>query len=360
MTGVIIAGGAGVRLRPLSYVRPKPMMPIANKPLLQYQTELMKRHGVSNIVFSIRENADHIERYFGDGNEFGLNITHSIEDRPLGTGGAVRFSEPYWQDDYAIVTNGDGIIDYDLSEIARFHIQTGADATIGLMQVPSPTHCGIVAADAEGRVTSFDEPGEKAKKLHIGKPEETTGMVTVNAGVYVIARSAIKTIPLGEKNSIEKEFFPTLIKNGMKVYGLSLNGYWKDIGGPQNYLQAHHDLLSGKINAQIIGAQTNNGYWVNGEVNIHPSADISAGAHLGGSCAICADAIVKNHSSIGSNAVIGEGSVIDGCVILENVVIGAGCMLKNCIVDRDCDIGDGIRITDGSVVGANSRLKSVL
>ncbi|HPP76277.1 MAG TPA: NDP-sugar synthase [Armatimonadota bacterium] len=358
MTGVIIAGGEGIRLRPLTHTRPKPMMPIANKPLLQYQIELLKKHGVTNIVLCVRNGVDKIELHFGDGSAFGLRIVYSVETKPLGTGGAVRFSEPHWQHDFAIIMNGDGLIDYSLSDIVDFHLNRQADVTIGLMEVPKPTHCGIVDVGQDSRITAFNEPDRTAKKAFISSTENAADTATVNAGIYVISRNALQSIPFGAECSIEKEFFPSVIRAGKAIYGFPLHGYWKDIGSPVNYLQATHDLLSGKVDAEIIGQRSDGGYRVSEDVSIAPSAKVSANSCLGSGCVVGEDAVVAGCTSISSGCKIGNGSVLDGCVLLENVEVGNNCRLRNCIIDSNCRIEDRTLIGEGSVIGADSIIKS--
>lgn len=354
MTGVIIAGGAGTRLRPLTYIRPKPMMPLANKPLLQYQIEYLRRNHITDVVLCLGGDIRSIRQYLGNGGQFGVRIACSVETRPLGTAGAVRYAEPYFQDDTLVVMNGDGLVDYDLSAMLRFHHDKGADATIGLAEVPRPTPCGIITVDSEKRITQFAEPDERTKKILAGQPLEETGTATVNSGVYIISRGALRRIPLGTQSSIEREFFPRLVEGSGKVYGFALHGYWLDIGDSGRYLEAHHDLLAGRVNARVLGRRAVGGYWAAGKVSVDPSADVLPGVHLGPESRIGPGVRIEGFATVGSGCVIGEGSVLDGCVLLESVVVGAGCQLRNCIVDRDSRIGDRVQLDDHSVVAAGS------
>jgi len=356
MIGVIIAGGAGTRLRPLTYLRSKPMMPIAGKPLLQYQVELLRKHGVTQIVFCVSGDVDSIKEYFGSGEVFGVRIDYSIESSPLGTAGAVRYSEPCWQDDVAIVLNGDAIMDHDLSAMASFHLEKGAASTIGLVEVPKPTPCGTVTIDADDRVTSFVEPDQQTKCMLSAKQVHAEGTATVNGGVYIVSRSAIQRLPYGENSSIERDFFPSLIEDGYGVYGYPMQGYWIDIGSPSSYLQAHHDLLVGKIEAVVPGTKTPQGYWRDSGSQIDPSAHISPNVYIGTDTVIGANVKVEGFGSIGSGCHIGEDCVLDGCIILENVTLANTCALRKCIIDRDSNIGNRIKLGDGSVVAAGSIL----
>ena len=359
MTGIIIAGGAGTRLRPLTNARPKPMMPIAGKPLLQYQVELLRRHGVDDIVLAVGRDVEAIRYHFGDGNAFGVHIVYSVEPEPLGTAGAVRYAEPQMGDETAIVLNGDSIMDHDLSAMVRFNVDLDADATIGLVEVPAPSPCGVVMTNGESRVISFEEPTQDVKELLSAGPTEVTGTATVNGGVYVISRDSLKRVPFGANWSMERDFFPTLIKAGCRVYGFPLRGYWLDIGSPANYLQAHHDLLAGRACVQINGQRTPDGYWADTNSTIDPSARIESGVFIGSGCRIGPDTSVTGNASIGSGCVIAGGCILDGCVLLENVRVGSECTLRNCIVDRDSIIGEQIRLLDNSIVAAGSTLTEI-
>ena len=356
MTGVVIVGGAGTRLRPLTYLRPKAMMPLANKPLLQYHVELLRRHGVSDVVFCCGADTAAIRSHFGTGEQFGVGIAYSVESRPLGTAGAVRCAEPHFQHDTLIVMNGDSLMDYDLSAAVRFHHERKADVTIGLAEVPRPTPCGVVKTDSQGRVLSFEEPDTETKRMLAGKNDAGKGSAIVNSGVYVISRSALHIIPFGVECSIEKEFFPSVISGGSRVYGFHMSGYWLDIGDPARYLQAHHDLLAGKVDAEVCGERTRDGYWTVGEARIDPTAEVTPGAHLAAGCGIGPGVRIAGLASIGTGCTIGARSVLDGCVLLENVSVGEDCLLRRCIVDRDTRIGDGVRLTDQSVVGGGSTI----
>lgn len=353
MTALILAGGAGTRLRPLTYHRPKPMVPIAGKPILQYQIELLARHGFRDIVLCIGASTDSAKEYFGNGSELGLNIHYSVEDTPLGTAGAIRNAEEYLTSDYVLVMNGDGLVDYDLSAITGFHNGMGAEATIGLMEVPTPTPCGAVKVDDNSRALSFEEP-DKAQKQMLGVESQTTGFALVNAGVYIIAVESLQIIPKGLKVSIEREFFPYLIEHDGDVYASLLSGRGLDIGAPNQYLDAHRELLSGRINADIDGKLTEAGYWLNGTSQIDPSAEIERGVFIGPSCKIGARVRIAGFTSLGPGCIIGEDSVVESSVLLERVRVGANCRLQGCIADSDCRFSDGTIPEEGSTIAANT------
>ncbi len=331
-------------------------MPLANKPLVEYQVELMARHGARDVVFCAGVGAEAVEDYFKEYSTSELLVKFSIETTPLGTAGAVRFAEPHMNEDTVVVTNGDNLVDYDLSALVEFHKKNRADATIGLMTVPSPTPCGIVRTDDAGRVTAFEEPSEAIKKALASGQIKPDGVVTVNSGIYVLEREALLRIAYGANCSIEREFFPSLVRDGLRVFGYPLAGYFLDIGTPAAYLRAHRDVLSGAVEVDIIGNREPAGFWSMGEVQIDPSAKVSSRCHLGLGCRIGAGAVIDDFSSIGAGCVIGDGAKIEGSVLLENVVVGAGAMLVGAILDKDSRLGDGAVLGAGSIVASGSIL----
>lgn len=356
MTGIILAGGEGVRLRPLTYVRPKPMAPIANKPLLEYHVELFRSHGIEDIIFCVRGDIKDIEEYFGDGSKFGVQITYSIENEPLGTAGAIGLAEPHVKSETAVVMNGDNLIDFDLSAALKYHLEKGTDATIGLVNVPAPTPCGIISTDLEGWITAFEEPSEDVKRNLSRGDIEKDGTVTVNSGVYVMSHKTIRMIPFGKRASIEKEFFPSLITSDCLLAGFVMHGYWQDIGNPGNYLQAHRDILSGKANLPISGIRSAGGYCMGHNVVVHPSAQVSPHAHLGDECSIGANTHIEGFTSIGKGCTIGEECLLEDSVLLDQVTVENSCVLRNCIVDYKSSIGSKIHLSERSVIGANSSI----
>ncbi|MEN6521692.1 MAG: NDP-sugar synthase [Armatimonadota bacterium] len=357
-TALILAGGAGTRLRPLTYHRPKPMVPIANKPILQYQMELMRRHGISEIVLCVGAGTDAVRDYFGNGDSLGIKIHYSIEDTPLGTAGAVKNAEQYLGSGSFLIMNGDGLVDYDLSSIISFHYYKNADVTIGLMKVPTPTPCGIVKTDSDNRVISFEEP-DKTQKKTLGTNAATTGFALVNAGVYLISSESLRSIPKGREFSMESEFFPSMIANGKNVYASLLFGKGLDIGAPNQYLNAHYELFAGKIDAEIAGQPTEGGYRMEGDSEIDPSAKIDSGVYIGPGCRIGPHAKISEYSSVGPGCIIGENTVINASALLENVTIGNNCLLRACIIDCDSTVGDDITLGNESILPKGSVLKAI-
>jgi NDP-sugar pyrophosphorylase family protein len=286
MKGVIIAGGPGTRLRPLTYVRPKPIVPVVNKPFLEYQVDLLKRHGISDIIFCTNYMAEMIEAHFGDGSSHGVRMSYVIEESPLGTAGAVKNAESIFKGDTLLVFNGDVLTDFDLSAIIDFHKKQQAAVTLTLMGVPSPSPYGVIVTDDQKRVLEFREPSEEVKKMLAKNPNiEQTGVDYINAGTYVIESNIFESVPKDVSYSFERQLFPSLVSEGAPVFGYVAEGYWLDIGRPQQYVEAHRAVLGGAVKAQVAGHRVSKGYWImsdgKSEPEVDPTAHLDDTVHLG-------------------------------------------------------------------------------
>ncbi|MCJ7665867.1 MAG: NDP-sugar synthase, partial [Actinobacteria bacterium] len=237
MKAVILVGGEGTRLRPVTYLNPKPMLPLMNRPFMYSFVSWLKSHGLTDIVFSTGYLPGIFNDYFGDGSSFGLDLTYITEDSPLGTCGAVKNVEKYLDRGSFMVFNGDIFTSLDLTEMKKFHKQKGADITIALTPVEDPTSYGLVPIDDEGRVKEF---------LEKPNPDQIVTDL-INAGTYIIEPHLLDLAPAGEKYSFERGLCPTALKEGYKVYGYVSNSYWLDVGTPEKYLAAHHDIALGNI-----------------------------------------------------------------------------------------------------------------
>ncbi|MDO8587781.1 MAG: NDP-sugar synthase [Armatimonadota bacterium] len=361
MKGVIIAGGPGTRLRPLTYIRPKPIVPVVNKPFLEYQVDLLKRHGISDIIFCTNYMAEMIEAHFGDGSAHGVRMSYVIEENPLGTAGAVKNAEPLFKGDTLLVFNGDVLTDFDLSAIIDFHKKRKATVTLTLMGVPSPSPYGVIITDEQQRVLEFREPSEEVKKMLARNPNvEHTGTDYINAGTYVIESSIFEQIPADVPYSFERQLFPSLLAGGAPVYGYAAEGYWLDIGRPQQYMEAHRAVLAGSVKVHVAGRKAAKGYWVmsDGKADpvIDPTAHIGPTVHVGQRTRIEANATIAGIVSIGHDCVIGEGSTVENCVLLDKITVGGNVILKNSIVDSETVIEDNAVIEASCVLASNSRI----
>ncbi|HEY7601204.1 MAG TPA: NDP-sugar synthase [Methylomirabilota bacterium] len=343
---VILAGGLGTRLRPLTLERPKPVVPLLNVPFLCYQLGLLGAHGVRDVILSVSHRAEVIRATMSRERLGEVRLRDVVEKDPLGTAGGVRNAADL-VDGRVVVLNGDILTDLDLSALLRSHEARGAAATIYLTPVENPTAYGLVDLEEDGRVRRFLE-----------KPtwdEVTTN--TINAGVYVLEKELLELIPKGEPHSIEREFFPLLLERGVPFYGYVSSGYWLDIGTPAKYLQAQQDLLAHRLRGHVepAGGEGPRG-WVDPTATVAASARIVGPVAIGAGCRVEADAVVGPGVVLGPGCRIGTGAHIETAVLWEEVEIGAGARLAGCLIGREASIGAYARVTAGAVLGDRTRL----
>ena len=328
MKGVIIAGGFGTRLRPLTYPRPKPLVPVANRPFLEYQVALLRKHGVEDIVFATNYMADKIEAHFGDGSRFGVRMRYAVEDKPLGTGGAIRNAADQFPGEAVCVFNGDVMTDFDISAILRFHRDKQAIATITLSEVPAPNPFGVLLLDTNGRVEAWVEPSEEKKRaLALDHGTASQGTDLINAGFYVFAPEFIERIAPGVPSSVERDIFPPLLAEKGPVYGIAPGGFWMDVGRAEQLLVATQAVVSGSVKTAIPGITVGEG------ATFAPSASRN------------------DLTVIGRNCRIGENTRLESCILMDGVTIGNGVRLANVIVDENVTIEDDVSIEGRGVQG---------
>jgi NDP-sugar pyrophosphorylase family protein len=347
MRAVILAGGEGTRLRPLTLTLPKPVVPVVDRPFLRHQLDLLASAGVREVVFSVAYRPERVEAVFGDGSAFGVRIRYAVEETPLGTGGAVRNALPLL-DERTIVLNGDVLTDVDLAAVVARHAAEGASATIVLTPVENPSAYGLVETDPAGRVQRF---------LEKPKPEEIT-TDTINAGIYVLETRVIDLMPAGVNYSIERGFFPALLARGDVVLGPVHRGYWIDIGTPEKYLQVHRDILSGRFAVSLDGEPRGAGF-------VHPRARVSDDAVLDGAFYVGPGCEVEAGARLGPGAVlvadvrVRPGASLRDCVLWRGVEAGPDCVVEGCLVGpgvrlgrssalRQAVLGEGSALTDYS------------
>jgi NDP-sugar pyrophosphorylase family protein len=334
MKALILAGGKGTRLRPLTVYTPKPVVPVMNRPFLLYQLEILRRAGIKDITLSLGYQPDKIELVLGDGSEFGVNLRFVTEPRPLGTGGAYGFAaDPA---SATVVLNGDILTNAPIDKIIARHKERSAEATIVLAPVENPSAYGLVETDDDGRVLGF---------LEKPSPEEcgSLGINTINAGIYVLEPSVLKLIPEDENCSFEYDVFPALLRDEKRVYSYILTqNYWRDIGTTQSYLDAHHDFLARKIKGFDLKKA--------GSSDVATAADIDKISVLGENCTIKPGVRIVN-SVIGAGVNIEEKAIIENSVIWPHTRIAAGAELNNAIVGRGSHIGRNAKIGPGTVLG---------
>jgi mannose-1-phosphate guanylyltransferase/phosphomannomutase len=338
---VVMAGGEGTRLRPLTSNQPKPMVSLCGKPCMEYILELLKRHGIEETVVTLMFLPKAIRDYFGDGSALGMSMQYSVEQAPAGTAGSVKLAEDALRDGTFIVISGDALTDFDLGEIIAFHKQRGAMVTIALKRVENPLEFGVVVVDDEGRIERFLE-----------KP--TWGQVfsdTVNTGIYVLEPEIFDHIPADEPYDFSQDLFPKLFAMGAPLYGFVADGYWQDIGSLPQYLSANGDLLDGKVTAEIPGIELQNRIFVGEGINLDSLENISGPAFIGNYGKIAATANIDKYSVLGNNVVVKDHAEVRHSVIGSNTYIGSSAKVLGTIVGRNCDIKAGATFSEGAAIG---------
>ena len=346
MKAVILVGGQGTRLRPVTLLNPKPMLPLMNRPFMYSFLMWLKSHGLTDIVFSTCYLPKIFKDYFGDGKDFGLKLKYIIEDSPLGTCGAVKNVESYLDGKSFMVFNGDILTSLDLTDMKRFHKEKGADITISLTPVEDPTAYGLVPTEDDGRVKEFLE-----------KPSSDQIVTNlINAGTYIIEPHLLELAPAGEKYSFERGLFPTALKKNYKIYGYVSNSYWLDVGTPEKYLAAHHDIALGKIKYDYPYPELRDEIYLGKNVKHQPESFKSGPVLVGDGTIIEPGALVMPLSVIGNNCRIDSGTVVAGAVIFDNCRIGKDCHIKDSIISHNVEIGANVSIGGVAVIGDNTKI----
>jgi mannose-1-phosphate guanylyltransferase len=351
MKAILLAGGKGTRLRPLTIHTPKPIVPIFDRPFLHYQLDLLKQvPEIDEVILSLNYQPRRIEEIFGDGSESGLAIKYVVEPAPLGTAGAVRYAGESLRES-VVVFNGDVLTEIDLRAVVALHRERKAKATIVLTPVTNPTAYGLVETDADGNITRF---------LEKPKPEEIT-CDTINAGIYILEPDTFERIPKDTAWSIERSFFPSLIERKETFVAYVYRGYWIDIGTPEKYMQVHRDIMDGRY---VDSRATRNGrksMFANGSRTwISPEARVEEGATVEGPCFIDAGSVVKPGARVGAYSVVGRQCHIEEQAQLENTIVWANsrisqdAVVRRAILGRHCHIGRNATIDDTIVLGDKS------
>lgn len=346
MKAVVMAGGDGARLRPLTIGRPKPMVPVVNKPVMGHILDLLKSHGITDVIVTLRYLASVIQDFFGDGSNLGMNITYVIEDVPLGTAGSVKHAASYLDETFLVIS-GDALTDFDLTHIIRTHQERGALATITLTHVQNPLEYGVVVTNAESYVDRFLEKPGWAELISD----------TVNTGIYVLEPAALDLIPAAVPYDFSNDLFPAMLQNHMPIYGHIADGYWCDVGNIAEYQRATADLLYGRIKlAEPIGTHVGGGIWVGENVEIAPSAQLFGPVYLGSEVKIKGDVQIYGPSVIRDNTVVDNYSRIERSIAWRNNYIGENCEIRGATITRQCTIKPKVVIYEGVVIGDNCAL----
>ena len=346
MKAILLAGGKGTRLRPLTIHTPKPIVPIFNRPFLHYQIDLLKQvPEIDEVILSLNYQPRRIEEMFGDGADLGIKIRYVVEPAPLGTAGAVKYAGDSLTES-VVVFNGDVLTEIDLGAVIRLHRERRARATIVLTPVDNPTAYGLVETDADGNIRRF---------LEKPKPEEITTN-HINAGIYILEPDTFDRIPSDVAWSIERSYFPSLIERNDTFVAYIYNGYWIDIGTPEKYTQVHRDIMDGRFGALPFRDMAAP------RICIAEDARVEDGALVEGPCFIDEGAVIKTGARIGPYSVIGrqtqvdEAATINGAIVWPNCRISRDAVIGNAIVGRNCHLGRNVTVGDGAVLGDKTAL----
>ena len=359
MKAVVMAGGEGSRLRPLTIGRPKPMVPVVNKPIMQHILELLKRHGFTDIVVTLQYMADYLQDYFGSGQTYGVKLQYAIEEAPLGTAGSVRNASAYLDGgDPFVVISGDALTDFDLPRIVQWHRERQALATMVLCRVSNPLEYGVIVTDDHDRVTRMHE-----------KPSWGEVMSdTVNTGIYVFDPAILDLIEPGHSADWSKDIFPRLLEKGAPLYGYVADGYWCDIGNLIEYRRAVADLLSGRVRLGPLGHSRGGNVWTGDNVEIAPDAHLIGPIYLGNEVKVKSGAVIHGPTFIRDYTIVDNRAQVDRSLVWRNCYIGEGAELRGAIVCRQSTmkaksvlyegsvIGDGCVIGQGAVIHSNVKL----
>jgi mannose-1-phosphate guanylyltransferase len=335
LTAVILVGGPGTRLQPLTDDRPKSLVPVLNRPLMEHTIAYLKGFGVEDVVLTLNYLPDAITQQFGDGRRYGVRIVYCLETEPLGTAGAVKNAEDYLDGTF-IVLNGDIFTDLDLSEMLSFHRERGAAATISLSRVEDPSAFGVVEMDGRQRVKRFIEKPPRA--------EATSHWI--NAGTYVLEPAVLGNVPAGRHYMFEKGLFPRILEMGLPVYGYPYRGYWVDMGTPDKYFTVNMDLLCSRVGSPAAGAPRPGEVKYGPGVVVDPAAVVTGPVLIGGGCRIGAGARVKGPVVMGQDCRVEADAGIEDTILWDGVNIGAGARLRRCIIASGASVPAGLETAD--------------
>ncbi len=340
MIAVVMAGGEGSRLRPLTLGRPKPMVPILNVPVMEHIITLLKRHGIIDIVVTVHYLASVIEDYFGDGSDFGVRIRYALEETPLGTAGSVKNAQ-HMLDEPFLIISGDALTDIDLTKVVAFHQQRGAVATLVLVHVNNPLEYGVVITDQQGSVERFLE-----------KP--SWGEVfsdTVNTGIYVLDPSVLDLIPAGEPSDFSSDVFPRLLAKQAPMFGYVADGYWCDVGSLGDYVKASFDFLQGSVSLPLPINRRQDGVIAAPTAIVEPRVRAFGPVYLGEGCVVRSGAVLHGPVVIGDNTVIESGATIDRSIIWNNCLVSTAASVNGAIIGKQSSIRSGAIVAQGAVIG---------
>jgi mannose-1-phosphate guanylyltransferase len=351
MKAVILVGGLGTRLRPLTCTTPKPLIPLVNQPFIEYMVSHLRDQGIDEVILAVQYLAERFRETLGDGARLGVKLHIVEEPEPRGTAGAVKHVA-HLLDDTTFVFNGDVLTDLDLQAMLAHHRERASKLTIALTQVEDPTNFGLVETDGTGRIRRFIEKPNR--------DEVTTDLI--NAGTYLIEPELFEHVPPERYSMFERDLFPLVLQTTSPMYGYRSHAYWTDVGKPSTYLEVHHDILLGKVGYPFRGQQVANRVWLEDGATIHETAQIIGPVVIGPSVRVGPGTTIIGPAVIGARCEIGADVMIEGAVLWEHNMIEQGATLRACIIGQDNCIGAkvhieaGTVISSGCVIGADNHL----
>jgi NDP-sugar pyrophosphorylase family protein len=340
MKAMVMAAGAGTRLQPLTFSVPKPMVPIANRPVLEYTIENLRRHGVTELVLNLHSHPDLIKNHFRDGSPWGVKIHYSHEPKLLGTAGGVKKVASFLKGDTFLVMSGDGLTDIDLTELLEFHRQKRSEGTIALKPVDTRFEYGVTLTDAKGRITRFIE-----------KPRWSDVFSNrVNTGIYVFESSVLAQIPAGKVYDFGHELWPKLLKQRARIFGHEINAYWCDVGNLNEYRRAQIDILDGKVQVPFPGRMVRPRVWVDEGTVLDRSVIVEPPCLIGKNCRIGRGSRIGAYTVIGNNARIGQKTSLNNCILWNDVKVENRVRLANCVIGHGARVTENISVYEGAVI----------
>ncbi len=345
MKGIIMAGGEGSRLRPLTCDLPKPMVPVMNKPVMAYSIDLLKRYGIRDIGVTLQYRPEQIMDYFQDGSEYGVRLNYYIEETPLGTAGSVKNTGNFLDQTFVVIS-GDALTDIDLERAIQFHKKNNSIATLVLKRVEVPLDYGVVVTEGSGRIARFLE------KPNWGEVFSDT----VNTGIYVLEPKVLDYFEAGRKFDFSQNLFPMLLKDQQPMFGYITDEYWCDIGNSQTYLNAHYDMLSGRINHEFDGIEINKNVFLGKGVEIDESVRLEGPCFIGDYSRIDKDAHIGPYTVIGKHCIIEKNTSIKRSILWNHVIVGKQAEIRGVVLCKKVETQNRVSIFEGAVIGDGCQL----
>jgi mannose-1-phosphate guanylyltransferase/phosphomannomutase len=343
---IVMAGGQGLRLWPLTLSRPKPLIRVANRPVMAYILEWLREYGVTEVLVTLHYRADEICQEFGDGRALCLNLSYQFEEEPLGTAGAVERAGDWVAGEPFFIVSGDVLTDVNLERLEHRHRETAAWITLGLTRVANPADYGIVGLDAQGRVVRFVE-----------KPRlEQVFSDLVNTGIYCADPRVLQRVPRGRPSDWSHDVFPMLFARGQPLFGQELEGYWRDVGSIDEYRRSQWDALKGSVDLALPGVAVSEGVRLGPNSTVAPGAVIQGPVLVGADCHIEQDAWLLPGTVIGDHSRVCSGACIDSATLGKGCWIGRGAMLQDCVLDDEVCVEAASSVSEGAIIGQGCRL----